>query len=81
MPQVVEYTKLVAPKQGTGYLLIAYLLLVLLPIGLKLLALSRVAAWPWWKVTFLLWGPWLLVVVLSIGGWLLHLFANRRGRG
>lgn len=70
-----------APVDGTLAGLILYLLLVLVPIGLKLASLTRVAAWSWWKVTALLWLPLGLLAVVSLLGWLLHLVGHRPGRG
>jgi hypothetical protein len=58
---------------------IGYVVLVLLPILLKILGITSVAAWSWSKVTFTIWGPWLLTAVISVIGWLVYLVQTRRG--
>ncbi len=79
MPQLVD-KPIPKPVSATLDVLLLYLILVLLPIVLKLVGLTRVATWPWWKVTAMLWVPWGLLLVVSALGWLVHLVAHRPGR-
>lgn len=67
------------PVDGTLASIILYIFLVLVPIGLKLDGITRVATWSWWRVTALLWLPWGLLVVVSLVGWLWYLATHRRG--
>lgn len=70
-----------APTTGWLCILIfLYVLLVLAPILLRLLGLTRVATWPWRLVLSPFWVPWMIVTVLSAAGWLLRLVeGSRRG--
>lgn len=58
--------------------LVFFLLVVVLPIGLKATGCTRVATWPWVKVTALLWLPWTLLGVISALGWVIHWVERRR---
>lgn len=82
MSQVIESVEQTAPPMNASAASIGvgYVVLALLPIVLKLLGLTRVANWPWDKVTATIWGPWLLVGVISIIGWIVYWVQTRRGR-
>lgn len=80
MSQVLEKPALPAkPVDGTLASIILYIFLVLVPIGLKLDGITRVATWSWWRVTAVLWIPWGLLVLVSVIGWLWYLATHRRG--
>jgi hypothetical protein len=85
MSQVIENNKVkteVVPltKQSPTTIALGYIVVVLLPIILKALGLTPIAAWSWQKVTFTLWAPWVLTIVMSFLGWLVYLVQTRRGR-
>jgi hypothetical protein len=68
------------PVDGTLAGLVIYLLLVAVPISLKLIGITRVATWSWWKVIALLWMPWGLLGVMSVVGLLWHVATHRPSR-
>ena len=74
-PPPVPSAKARAPDR---WALALYLLAQAGLVLLKLLPLTRVAAWPWATVTALLWVPWAVLLVLAVGGWGLHLLGRRR---
>jgi hypothetical protein len=83
MSQVIENKEVEQPAPFVNltptHIGIGYVVLVILPVLLKVLGITFVAAWPWSKVTATIWGPWLLTVVISALGWLVYLVQTRRG--
>jgi len=59
---------------------LAYVLLALLPILLKLAEAPRFVAWSWCKATALLWAPAGLLLVMALLSWLIELVQGRRAR-
>lgn len=81
MSQSIEYKAVTSPavKSSPRNVAIAYVVLVLTPVVLKLLGFTRIAVWSWSKVTVTLWAPWALTLVCSILGWIVYKVQNRRG--
>lgn len=80
MSQVIEKQLAPSVKTSPTSVTLGYIALVLLPIVLKLLGLTPVAAWPWQKVTVTLWLPWLMTAAISLIGWIVYLVQTRPGR-
>jgi hypothetical protein len=81
MPQVLKTKELKqapAVKTSPKTIALGYIVLALLPIGLKLSGHTPVAAWPWNKVTFTIWAPWVLTGVMSALGWVVYQVQTRR---
>jgi hypothetical protein len=80
MSQVIENKEVEQPAPFVNltptHIGIGYVVLVILPVLLKVLGITFVAAWPWSKVTATI---WLLTVVISALGWLVYLVQTRRG--
>lgn len=81
MSQVIEIEEVAQPahfSSSSTSIGIGYVVIVLMPIVLKLLGLTRVATWPWQKVTVTIWGPCLLMGGISAIGWIVYAVQRRR---
>jgi hypothetical protein len=73
VPDYQNSTQVSAKASATAKgVLVLFLLVVVLPIVLKATGHTRLAAWPWVKVTAALWIPWALLGLMSAIGWAIH---------